>query len=71
MRDASTDRMGEDLTRQWSRFRGTKSQFMAQLPGVTLDQRTTGDYWYCTVVRGGYIYEVYSYGEEYEWWAKR
>tara|TARA_Y100000034_G_scaffold125228_1_gene174481 strand:+ start:702 stop:968 length:267 start_codon:yes stop_codon:yes gene_type:complete len=88
MRNASTDQLGEEITQQYRAFDGTKEEFMAQLPGVTSDQRVDHNYtdwlagwikqqklfqhtsYYCTVVRNGWLYEVYSYGED-DWFCKR
>lgn len=89
MRNSDTDKLGEEITRQYREFGGTKPEFMAQLIGVTANQQVDLEYenpltkyikqvsllpepvgyFYCTVVRGGVVYSVYSYGED-DWFCK-
>ena len=80
-RDAMTDNLGYAITDEWNAFDGTKTEFMAQLEGVTMDQRSTPavnyDWcrtkykmsYYCTMVRNGRLYEVHSY-DDGDWHCK-
>lgn len=81
MRDHQSDAFGRAIQKQWESFAGNKEEFMRQIPGVTSDRRIepaipyawlkvqNTTHYYCTVIHGGRLYEVFSYDDE-EWSAK-
>jgi len=75
-----SEQLGEKVTDQFHYFYGKdKEEFMHYIDGVTADIRVESSkmlsgeikaYYYCTVLREGRIFEVWSYGDSRTWYAK-
>jgi hypothetical protein len=79
-RSAWTNQLGREITQQWSRFEGTKLEFMKQLEGVTADVKVEDveendtfpahTSYYCTLLRThGRLVECYSQ-DNGDWYCK-